>query len=237
MRYICFDTETNGFVDRTAKWPNYTLPWENHPVQISIDIVDEDGVVSHAYDAVIAGAKGFAPWVHANVPVTLEQVQTEGLPFTEVLDAFASLIQDGDTIVAHNISFDMMVISKAITRMNIKTPAADKILAAPRFCTMRSLYTKGALGKQPKLSKLCEHFGITLSDAHDARGDTYALAECVSEALRRGVMLCTRDITIATAVPKPPEKVQTTIIQALALSRDTLATSPKKKARTKRAEV
>jgi DNA polymerase III epsilon subunit-like protein len=166
MRYICFDTETNGFVDRSAKWPNYTMPWESHPVQISIDIVDEDGTVSHAYDTIIAGATGFAPWVHANVPITLEQVETDGRPFREVLGVFADLIKDGDTLVAHNIDFDInRVIGKSSKKMGIDSPAVDRILATPRFCNMRCAYSKSALGNQPKLSKLCEHFGVTLDGA------------------------------------------------------------------------
>jgi DNA polymerase III epsilon subunit-like protein len=43
--------------------------------------------------------------------------------------------------------------------------------------------------KQPKLDLLCRHFQVELTDAHDARADTRALAECVAEAWRRGVML------------------------------------------------
>jgi hypothetical protein len=43
--------------------------------------------------------------------------------------------------------------------------------------------------KQPTLALLCKHLQVELTDAHDARGDKRALAECVAEAWRRGVML------------------------------------------------
>ena len=231
MRYICFDFETVGFCDRTAKWPNYTMPWENHPIQLSIDIVDESGVISHACDTIIAGATGFAPWVHANVPVTLEQVATEGRPFREVLQVFADLIQDGDTLVARNIEFDInRVIGKSSQKMGIDTPALRRILAAPRFCTMRSSYSTGALGKQPKLSKLCEHFGVVLSDAHDARADTFALAECVAEALRRGVMLTPREEPVQNMI-------QTTLVFPSAPEPDTTTERPKKIRKKAQAEA
>jgi hypothetical protein len=36
---------------------------------------------------------------------------------------------------------------------------------------------------------LCRHCEVELTDAHDARADTLALAKCVAEAWRRGVML------------------------------------------------
>ena len=39
------------------------------------------------------------------------------------------------------------------------------------------------------MDRLCEHFQVTLENAHDARADSKALAECVSEALHRGVMV------------------------------------------------
>jgi len=203
MRYICFDFETNGFYDPTSKYPNYTMPYESHPVQLSIDIVDEDGTITHAYDTVIAGAKGFTQWVVDNVPITLEQVRREGRPFREVLDVFAGLIQDGDILVAHNLEFDFnRVIVKSITRMNIESPAAERIRAAPKFCTMKCSYSTSSFGKQVKFSKLCEHFGVTLNNAHDATADAYALAECVSEALRRGVMVGTSE-RYTPSVPKP----------------------------------
>jgi hypothetical protein len=53
-RYICIDFEANGFPSKGARREDWTLPWSNHPIQISVDVV-EDGEVTHAYDAVISG--------------------------------------------------------------------------------------------------------------------------------------------------------------------------------------
>ena len=39
------------------------------------------------------------------------------------------------------------------------------------------------------MEALCAHIEVTNEGAHDARFDTKALAHCVAEALRRGVML------------------------------------------------
>ena len=66
-----------------------------------------------------------------------------------------------------------------------------RILACPRFCTMRCAYARTIRGdgKWPSMAQLCEHFEVTLRCAHDARGDSEALANCVAEAWRRGVML------------------------------------------------
>ncbi len=43
------------------------------------------------------------------------------------------------------------------------------------------------------MKDLCDHFQVTLTNAHDARADSAALAECVAEALRRCVMLSPRE--------------------------------------------
>ncbi len=43
------------------------------------------------------------------------------------------------------------------------------------------------------MKDLCAHFQVTLDNAHDARADSAALAECVAEAWRRGVMLDEKD--------------------------------------------
>lgn len=188
MRYVCLDFETNGFSDKTATFKDWTLPFSNYPIQLSVDIV-EDGEVSHAYDTIISGATSFAPWVKANVKITVAEA-SRGKPFREVLEDLAGLLQDGDVIVAHNAHFDLeQVTATAARRIGIGTPALRKVLQCPRFCTMKCAYTRTLCKKQTKLATLCEHFQVTLENAHDARADSAALAECVAEALRRGVML------------------------------------------------
>jgi len=206
MRYVCLDFETVGFAKKGDKWPEYTMPWQNFPIQVAIDIVDEDGTVAHAYDTIIAGATGFCSWVHANVPITLEQVKNEGRPFKDVIEDIAALLQDGDCLVAHNARFDLeQVMCTTAKRLKIVSPALDRILGAPRFCTMQCAYSKNAFPRRPKMATLCEHFNVELIGAHDARADSAALAGCVAEALRRRVMLCEREPP--NPAPSPPNKI------------------------------
>ena len=190
-RYICIDFETNGFRSPAgAPRSDWTLPFSSYPTQLSVDVVEE-GVVWHAFDTCIRGATSLAPWVRENVPVSMEDIRG-GRKFEDVLEELANLIQEGDTLVAHNANFDInMVIVRAARLLAIKSPALDRILACPRFCTMRSAYARTIRGdgKWPSMAQLCEHFEVTLRCAHDARGDSEALANCVAEAWRRGVML------------------------------------------------
>lgn len=187
-RFVCLDFETNGFPTKGAPRHEWTLPFCSYPIQLSVDIVDE-GVVHHAYDALIRGATQLAPWVRENVPITLNDLHEKGKSIHDVIVDLATLLQEGDTVVAHNAAFDLdTVLGRTSRRLGIDTPELDRILTAPRFCTMRCAYSKVTFSKQPKMQDLCNHFEVRLDNAHDARGDSAALAACVAEAWRRGIM-------------------------------------------------
>eukprot|EP00973_Karenia_brevis_P026133 3607253-Karenia_brevis.AAC.1 len=187
-RFVVIDIETNGFAEKNAPRSNWTLPFSSYPIQVSVDIV-EDGQVHHAYDCIVHGARGLAAWVQKNVPITLEDIQ-HGRPFQQVLEDIAGLLQDGDTIVAHNVAFDLdTAIARTARKLNLDTPALRRILEAPRFCTMRCAYSRQVFGRAPPLHELCKHFEVDLQNAHDATADSIALANCLAEAVKRGVMV------------------------------------------------
>ena len=190
VRYYCIDFETNGFPPKgAAMCHELPLPFSSMPIQVSVDIVESSGVVEHAYDAIILGATRLCPWVVQNVPIPMSAVLS-GKPLVKVADELDALLHPEDVIVAHNVAFDMdLALARTCERMDIASTTLRRLLAAPRFCTMRCSYSRSVFGRQPKLKDLCEHFGVELTQAHDARGDSAALAQCVSCAIHRGVML------------------------------------------------
>jgi DNA polymerase III epsilon subunit-like protein len=196
VRYLILDTETNG--RRTNPKPgeppvrpcDYPLPWADFPIQISVDLV-EYGEITHLYDTLVRGATQFAPWVRANVPISPESL-ADGKDFAQVIREVAALIQDGDCVVAHNRIYDIdqVIVKYARCKNLLDMPELKRITSAAPLCTWRCPYTQTALPSSGrKLPHLCAHFGVTLEGAHDARADTHALAECVAEAWRRGVLL------------------------------------------------
>jgi DNA polymerase III alpha subunit (gram-positive type) len=196
VRYLILDTETTGNRTRPkigeppVRPCDYPLPWAGFPIQISIDAV-EHGEVTHLYDSLVKGAIQLCPWVRENVPITLESL-ADGKDFADVIREVAALIQDGDCLVAHCRQYDIdQVLVKWARCVNcLDMPELKRITSAAPFCSLKCPYTQAALpygGR--KLQHLCAHFGVTLEGAHDARADTHALAECVAEAWRRGVML------------------------------------------------
>jgi DNA polymerase III epsilon subunit-like protein len=187
-RFLCLDFETVGFPEKNGAKEDLPLPFTSFPIQVSVHSV-EDGQIQHAYTSLIKGAERLTPWVRANVPVTLESLEF-GKTLPEVVTDLAGLLREGDTIVAHNARFDLHdVLATACSKTGYDSAELRRILAAPRFCTMTCAYSKRIWSKWPSMDALCAHFEVVNPRAHDASSDTAALAQCVAEALRRGVML------------------------------------------------
>ena len=115
----------------------------NYLIQLSINVV-EDGEVTHLYDTLMK----------ENLPILIADLINGCTPQQFVHDV-ATLLQDGDTIVAHKIQFDLeLLLVKAFKRCDIGGQGLERIMAAPRFCTMRCCaYTKSV-----SFVKLCAHF-------------------------------------------------------------------------------
>ena len=188
MRYLCIDFETNGFLVRGAPARYKSLPFCDYPVQVGVHAV-EDGVVSPLYRAVICGATSMNKWCQENIRLTREEIAA-GIPFQQMITELAALMEPGDIMVAHKVEFDVgTCIGLTAQRLNYESLELQKILAAPRFCTMLCAYSKQTFNNRwPSVAKLCEHFEVELVDAHDAVVDSLALADCVAKAVRRGVM-------------------------------------------------
>ena len=190
QRFLVIDFETNGFSDPRAKRQDYTLPWQNYPIQLSVDVV-EGGEAKHAFDTLIRGAVRLGKWVKENVPVQLEDLE-EGIEFEQAVEMLAELIEPGTTLVAHHIFFDLeLTLARTARRKEYTSPALDKVLHAPRFCTKNCAYSKAVFGNRASLDALCTHFEVPyeVAKAHSASYDTWVLAQCLLEAQRRGVML------------------------------------------------
>ena len=89
-RYLVIDFETNGFSDRNADRKYWTLPWQNYPCQLSVDVVD-DGEAWHAFDPLIRGAIRFGQWSQENLNFTVEEANERGQALPEVIQRLAEL--------------------------------------------------------------------------------------------------------------------------------------------------
>jgi DNA polymerase III epsilon subunit-like protein len=125
--------------------------------------------------------------------ITTEQAKRDGIPLAHALKSFSEAIDQSASLVAHNFSFDEMIVSAEFLRSDIP----NSMYAKKRICTMESSTNFCAMPsrssyngyKWPKLIELHHKlFGAFFDHAHDASADVHATAKCFWELKRRGIL-------------------------------------------------
>ena len=111
--------------------------------------------------------------------ITNEMISNEGRKICDVLDEFEKDIQDVDIIVAHNMLFDMNIITSECFRYN-KEGLIDKLTNRMRYnCTMKLGKKYFNMVKSPKLVILYEKlFNKTIEQKHRAMSDAEICKDC-----------------------------------------------------------
>lgn len=181
MTYLAFDTETTGL-------PDFRMPpeWGGQPhiCQLGAILTDESGKVKAEANLLIK-PEGWTIPEAATAIHGISQADAEkyGVTIKGALSVFARLMQMADTLVAHNLKFDVFLLEIECTRLN-------RCLDLPKngFCTMTSStnvlqlpptqrmrdagFTKF---KNPNLQEAYRHFfGRDFEGAHDAMADVRA---------------------------------------------------------------
>lgn len=110
--------------------------------------------------------------------ITREIAMHEGVDRNFVFQKLESTLQKCDTLVAHNIKFDVSILSSELFRYG-KSELLEAVLSKRRVCTM----TKGkgvmASKKNPKLGELYKFlYNEEITNAHDAQYDTLHCYKC-----------------------------------------------------------
>ena len=188
--YLFFDTETNG-LPRNWKAPMNDLNNWPRMLQIAWVLCDSNGKIIESEDYIII-PENFIISKDASIihGITTERAFREGKDLKLVLNKFNRLIENSHYIVAHNISFDEMIVGAEFIRNNIQSNLKQK----SKLCTMESSTNfckiPGNYGyKWPKLSELyLKLFGQELVDAHNASVDIRATVKCFWEMRKRGLI-------------------------------------------------
>ncbi len=188
--YLFFDTETTGL---PKSWKAPVTDLKNWPrmVQLAWMLYEPDGTLIESHDHIIY-PEGFAiPYDAARVHgISTERAKEEGLPLSDSLIQFAKAVDLSTHLIAHNMSFDEKIIGAEFLRKKVPHTLFDTI----RLCTMHSstdyCEIPGRYGyKWPKLEELHRIlFGQAFEDAHNAKADVLACANCFFELKKLGVM-------------------------------------------------
>lgn len=195
---IVFDTETSGL---PKNWGAPVTDGDAWPrmVQLAWQLYRDDGrkIAEHNY---IIKPEGYEiPEEVAKIHgITTERALAEGMPLEWVLMHFHLSVIHAHTLVAHNISFDQMILGAEFARNGNWVETRFKIVEESQFlkkvCTMKGSTDfcgiQGSRGKKwPKLIELHEKlFGNGFEGAHDALVDVQALAKCYFELKKLNIL-------------------------------------------------
>ena len=181
--YLIFDTETTGLPKR---WNAPITDTDNWPrcVQIAWQLHDELGNLIEHQDFLIK-PEGF------NVPYEAEQIhgistalaEEQGVPLSEVLEAFNKAMDQTKFIVGQNVGFDVNIMGCEFHRKGVESPLTE--LPVLDTCTEHTAELckipggRGGKFKLPTLTELHEFlFGEPFAEAHNATADVEATTRC-----------------------------------------------------------
>lgn len=116
--------------------------------------------------------------------ITNERAAIEGMEFEEMVVLLRKALNGAHTIVAHNLRFDLYVLSSELYRRGYDD-LVSLLFSMDQCCTMKlgqKMRING--GKWPKLSEMhLKLVGTELLGAHDAMNDTIGCARCLQAAV------------------------------------------------------
>lgn len=177
MSLIFFDTETSG------------VQGKPFIVQLAFICAEDTGIVRSSGNFIVKPEDGVeipkeASDIHG---ITTDIARKYGVPLPVAISAFNNVALTCDTVVAHNLQFDLRIMQYAYE----KGGWPSRTISLRKFCTMEHLKNKVRIPptpkmvaagrhefKSPKLSEAYEYaFKKPLLNAHDALYDVNACKE------------------------------------------------------------
>ncbi len=191
LKYMVFDTETTGLpknykadVTDTENWPRI--------IQFAWTIHDESGKELD-YKDILVKPDGFeipkeTTKIHG---ITQEMANEKGISIKEAINIFQQTLKSVDVLVAHNISFDEMVIGCEFYRLGLKDPMLEKQKictkeASVDYCKIPGRNGRYSWANLDTLYKML--FNETFDNQHNALFDVRACAKCFFELKRISII-------------------------------------------------
>ena len=203
MNYLFFDTETDGLPKNYKAHFSDVHNWPR-VVQLAWMLTDGSGTML-AESCDIIRPDGYTIPANMIHGISQEKALEVGIPMLTAFDAFTDacfsdrvghlVINQGlPTLVAHNIGFDLPIVSAELMRLGCEKFAKALNRQMKQQCTQAigTNYCKlpGKYGyKWPRLSELHQIlFNEDFDGAHDAMNDVKATARCFFELKRLGLV-------------------------------------------------
>ena len=208
--YLIFDTETTGLPD------NYSAPlsdFDNWPrcVQLAWQVHDETGKLISNGNYIVKPDGFTIPFNSEKIHgISTERAHEEGIPLTDVMDAFEKDVESTTFIIGHNLEFDLNIMGSEYLRMERENLLTEKIHIDTKDDATEYCAIPGGRGryKWPTLSELHDKlFDVGFEEAHNAAADVDATARAFLELVRIGVIQPTFPAEPGAIPPNPAKLI------------------------------
>lgn len=174
MRAFCFDTETTDLISNVAR----DLKKQPHIIEFYGCVV-EDGEVKEEVEFLCDPGVEISKEVQKITNISPADLAGKP-PFKDHISEISEVLSTCDTIVAHNLYYDLHVLSVELTRVDSQIVVPER-----KICTVEA--TEHLKGFRLSLTDLhMELFGEGFGDAHRAKHDVMAMVRCFNELISRG---------------------------------------------------
>lgn len=163
MNYVAIDIETADTANSA-------------PCAIGLAFI-ENNMLTHSEEILVNPEVKFSPIASKIHGITAEVVK-DACTLPDIWERLKTILED-NTIIAHNSSFDINVLRKAVERYSLSFPAIkclDTMKAASKYLPIDNT----------KLSTVCEYLGLELGQAHNAKDDAEACAKVAIYFMENG---------------------------------------------------
>jgi DNA polymerase-3 subunit alpha len=189
--YLIFDTETTGLPQ------NYSAPrsdFDNWPrcVQLAWQLHDHTGKLISEGDYIVQPDGFTIPFNSEKVHgISTERAREEGVPLSDVMDAFNKDVERSTFVIGHNLEFDLNIMGSEYLRLERDNPLDKKIDIDTKDESTEYCAIPGGRGryKWPTLAELHDKlFDVGFEEAHNAAADVDATARAFLELVRLRVI-------------------------------------------------
>jgi DNA polymerase-3 subunit epsilon len=169
-----FDLETTGIDIETSRI-----------VSAHVGVLDASGTLVERWDWLADPGVDIPPQATAVHGISTERARTEGRPaalvVAEIVAALRSLVERGVPITIYNAPYDLSLLNREALRYDVAPLATPSPIIDPLVLDKAvDRYRKG----KRTLEVAALHYGVDLTDAHDAAADAVAAGR-VAQALAR----------------------------------------------------
>lgn len=159
-----FDTETTGIAPETTRI-----------VSANVSVLNPYGEVEDEHNWLIDCGIEIPEQATAVHGITTERMRSEGAPapdsIYELLTIISSFMDQGIGVVAYNASYDFTILDREAKRYGFDPLALPRPVIDPLIIDKQvDKYRKG----KRTLEAAAAHYGVALTDAHDAAADAIA---------------------------------------------------------------